>query len=314
MVEIKNTIFDNIFTVYYYSEMPDTRAFFHINLQDNNDFYNSLYDYFFSEDKLVQYLHNKKGILFNPNRKQYVDLFQHLQNYIDSENILDITNYNKEVISILKQEFPIEKQGDKISIRQDKFGKIGEYIFCNILSYYYNFDCIIPKVHYTTNNNMSVYGIDALFYSKEHNLLLFGESKFCANLTNGIELVNKSLKKYSEQIKEEYRLVLSGRILKTYPSIFNERFGEARDISSTIEEFIEEANITQIGIPIFIVHGKDIDEKNILENLRKVKQKDFFSLRTIYYFISLPVINKENLMSCFRQKINEKLREYKNAG
>jgi len=116
---------------------------------------------------------------------------------ISSENIqIDITNYNEHIIAIIKDECETEEENSKIFARKDKFGKIGEYIFCNILSNYYNFNCIIPKVHYITDNNMNVYGIDALFYSEQDNLLLFGESKFCKNLGNGISLINESLKNY----------------------------------------------------------------------------------------------------------------------
>lgn len=313
-LHIKQHNYDDIFTVFY-TENSNAKTFFHIQLNDNNNFYYSLYDYFFSEDKLIQHIKNKKGITFSPNRMQYIELFQHLQNYIDSENLeIDITNYNESIISILKEEYPTEERDSKIFARTDKFGKIGEYIFCSILSNYFGYNCIIPKVHYTTDNNMSVYGIDTLFYSENENLLLFGESKFCSNLGNGLSLVSKSLSNYQLQIQEEYRLVLSGQILKNYPSIFNERFGDARDNSYTVEEFIQRAEIQKIGIPIFIAHGNEINEASILTRLNNISHNRFFELDTIYYYISLPVINKDNLMTCFKQRINEKMNEYKNAG
>lgn len=311
---IKNVVFDHTFTVHYIEE-PDAKTFFHIHLQDNDEFYNRLYDYFFSENKLIQYIKNKKGILFSPTRQQFIELYQHLQNYIDSENFqIDITNYNEEILAVLKEEYQTEEQNSKILARKDKFGKIGEYIFCNVLSSYYDFNCIIPKVHYTTDNNMSVYGIDALFYSEQNNLLLFGESKFCSSLNNGISLINASLLNYQEQIREEYWLILSGQVLKNCSSVFNDKFGSIRDISYTVEEFIEKANITQIGVPIFIIHGQDTNESYILKRLLDIKTTDLFGLNTIYYFISLPIINKNNLMKCFKQKINEKISEYRHAG
>lgn len=313
-LKIKQNTFNDLFTVHYI-EMPDTRVFMHFQIQDNEIFYNSLYDYFFSNDNLIKYIKNKKGISFNPTLTQKIELYQHLQNYIDSENIqIDITNYNEHIIAIIKDECETEEENSKIFARKDKFGKIGEYIFCNILSNYYNFNCIIPKVHYITDNNMNVYGIDALFYSEQDNLLLFGESKFCKNLGNGISLINESLKNYQLQIQEEYRIILSGQILKNCSSVFNEKFGDARDSSYTVEEFISKAGITKIGIPIFIAHGQEIDKNSIIKRLSNISQSTFFDLETIYYFISLPVINKDNLMKCFKTKINEKLSEYKHVG
>lgn len=311
-LQIKQESYDNF--VVHHIQTPDARTFIHIRLNNNEEFYNSLYDYFFNENNLISYIKNKKGFTFTPTPKQYIELYQHLQNYIDSENFnIDITNYNNDIISIMQEEYETVETESKIFARDDKFGKIGEYIFCNILSNYYNFNCIIPKVHYTTDNNMSIYGIDALFYSEENNLLLFGESKFCKNINNGISLINDSLKKYQEQIQEEYRLVLSGQLFKNYPSIFNEKFGDIRDISYTIEDFIEKLNINQIGIPIFIMHGEDINEVRILRRLASIKQLRFFNLETIYYFISLPIIDKNNLMQSFKRKINEKINEYRNA-
>lgn len=310
---IEKHTYDDLFTVYYTAN-PNAKTFFHIQLEDGDSFYNSLYDYFFSEDKLIQYIKNKKGIKFNPTRKQYVELFQHLQNYIDSENLeIDITKYNDSIISILKEEYNTEEKDSKVIARTDKFGKIGEYIFCSILSNYYGFNCIIPKVHYTTDNNMNVYGIDALFYSESENLLLFGESKFCSNLGNGISLINESLSNYQSQIQEEYRLILSGQNLKNCSNIFNDKFGDIRDVSYTIEEFISKADIKRIGIPIFIAHGTETSEVNILKRLNSISQDKIFDLETIYYFISLPIINKTNLMKCFKNRINQKINEYRNA-
>ena len=58
---IEKHTYDDLFTVYYTAN-PNAKTFFHIQLEDGDNFYNSLYDYFFSEDKLIQYIKNKKGI------------------------------------------------------------------------------------------------------------------------------------------------------------------------------------------------------------------------------------------------------------
>ena len=71
------------------------------------------------------------------------------------------------------------------------------------------------------------------------------------------------------------------------------------------EELIEQANIKNIGIPIFIVHGIDSETNKIFEKLSKVKKTKFFNLNTIFYLISLPVIDKETLTNIFTEKIKK---------
>ena len=53
---------------------------------------------------------------------------------------------------------------------------------------------------------MSAFGIDTLFYDDEKSEILFGEAKFSKKLKNGVSLVNRSLKDYEQNIKEEYLL------------------------------------------------------------------------------------------------------------
>lgn len=246
-MEITHKYFEP-FNIYCYENNKYT--FFHISIKNKDFFYSNLFDYFFDENKLVQYIENQKGIHFDPSKKQYVTLYKHLKNYIDIENI-------------------------EITI-----------------------------------NNMSVYGIDTLFYSSEDNLLLFGESKFCIKLQNGINLVNESLKNYEHQISEDFRLILSGGFKNQCNQVFNEKFGTIRDESLTMKDFIEKANIENIGIPIFIAHGTEIDEEVILKKLNSIKKYSFFGINTAYFYISLPIINKEELIKVFTEKINNKLEYY----
>lgn len=298
------------FNIYSYENAKYT--FFHINIANKDIFYSDLFDYFFDENKLIQYIENQKGIRFNPSKKQYVTLYKHLKNYIDIENIeitIDMPDC-QDFIQALSEESTIQKDDKNLKVRLDKFGKIGEYFFSIILSLFFKFDCIIPKVHYTTDNNMSVYGIDALFYSNQDNLLLFGESKFCVKLQNGIHLVNESLKNYERQIDEDFRLILSGGFKNQCNQIFNRKFGTIRDESLTMKDFIENSNIENIGIPIFIAHGTEINEKDILKKLNSIKMPSFFNVNTTYYYISLPIIDKEELIKVFIEKINSKLEYY----
>ena len=78
-----------------------------------------------------------------------------------------------------------------------------------LLTSYYKIHCIIPKFRCTTDRNMSVFGIDSLFFDPQQKTIYFGESKVCKNIENAIRLVNRSFEDYERQIAEEYKLVLA---------------------------------------------------------------------------------------------------------
>lgn len=169
-------------------------TFIHINLRDDDSFYKSIFDYFFNEDRMLTYIENNKSLSFEPSRKNYTILFRELKRYIDNENAtISISALDKVIRSVLKNEGMLIKKDGKEFVRKDKIGKMGEYIFSILLRDYFQFDCILPKVHLQTDYNMSIYGIDTVFYSGKNDMLLFGESKFSSNLKNGITLLKNPL-------------------------------------------------------------------------------------------------------------------------
>ncbi len=299
------------FTVY---EDNAGYAFVDIHLDDEEKFYSSVFEYFFSEDKLLRYCENKKNIKFEPSRKAYTLLFRNLKNFIDDKNEkIDLPLLEKEIEDILCLEGIVSyKDGDMVA-RKDKIGKIGEYIFSCLLFDYFKFECVIPKIHLQTDYNMSVYGIDTVFYSEIDNMILFGESKLSISLKNGIALIKKSLEDYEKQISDEYELVLSNRIYGDKLNIFHDKYGDYTEICVDINEFIAEAHITQIGIPIFIAHGTDTDPDDIVKRMNKIPKKKMLGLDTKYYCISLPVIDKYKMIATFTRKIREREMIYSNA-
>lgn len=295
------------FTEFEVHIIDDKYSFFHINIS-NSSFYNDLFNYFFNEEKLLKYAENKTSLDFSPNLVNYTAVFNMIEHFIDSENIkMDITDFDNEIKEILMNENEHEhnKIGNLI-LRLDKIGKIGEYLFSHILWEYFKFDCIIPKVHLSTDPNMNVYGIDTIFYSSSEDLLMFGESKLTKNINNGVKLIKKSLNNYEEQLVDEYRLVLNNRIYKNLRYRFDEIYGEISERCVNIYEFIEEAKIQKIGIPIFIAHGNEKEINEIIKAITSIKKRDFFGLKTIYYFISLPIISKDELITIFTAKIRER--------
>ena len=309
--ELKTEQFDN-FIVYTFGEKYQ---FHYFELKDEDSFYESFFDYFFSEPKLLKYCQKEFNLSAELGRREYVTLFKHLKIYIDSENIeIPIDELNEKLLPIFREERLLVQKGETTLVRLDKMGKIGEYLFFCILSQYFHFDCIIPKVHLTTDYNMSVYGIDALFIDKRSSMLLFGESKLTCNLDNGIDLIKESLSGYEKQIKDEYNLILSGEILKNYKNEFTEKYGDVSEMCFSFDEFVQAARIENIGIPIFIAHGTEVDVKLIIEKLKKIPQERICNLNCFYYLISLPVCNKDKMIATFTQKIKEKIEWYQTHG
>ncbi|OGO89327.1 MAG: hypothetical protein A2Y24_04185 [Clostridiales bacterium GWE2_32_10] len=292
----------------------DKCSFLYIGISDTEKFYNGLFDYFFNDTKILRYVENISSVTFEPSTSNYVALYKHLALYIDKRNLeIEKSKLNGEIIKILQDEYSLEDVGDgKLRVNLEKVGRVGEFMFSCILWDYLKFDCIIPKVHLTTNYNMSIFGIDTLFYSSIDDMILFGESKLSKSLKNGVSLAKESLKEYENQIYNEYDLILSNRILRTCLNKFNEIYGETTEKSVNIIEFIEKASIKKIGIPVFISHGEEIDVELIMKELDKVGRNKLFGIETVYYLISFPIINKSKMLAIFTKRIAEKREEYGN--
>lgn len=272
-----------------------------------------MFEYFFSEIKLLNYVQNRKNVIFSPTIEDYIQLFKHLEHYIDEENIKkEKDDLDKEVESILQDEDNFYNSDEKAFVRNDKMGTIGEYMFSQLLSQYFGYSCIIPKINLSTNKNRNAYGIDTLYYSEDENMILFGESKLTKNLTNGIQQIKKSLQKYEQQISDEFQLVLSGSNY-TLRKVFSDKFKEYIDKSIDMKSFIKVANFKKIGVPVFIAHGEEIDASAIIKRLDNIVQNKFFDLKTKYIFISLPIVNKYEFIAMFTKFIRERKDYYKNV-
>jgi hypothetical protein len=266
-------------------------------------------EYLLDETALLRYAENKAAIHFVPNEKNYASLYKLLHKFIDDENV-NIALVDSEISPALADEYgeTIEKDG-KIYIRLSKIGRIGEYILHVFLSEYFSFSCIIPKVHLTTDRNMSVYGIDVLFFDKSNRMILFGESKVTKNINNGIALINASLKKYEREIDDEYELVLSNSLLNT--NELNSFFPGVQEVCVSFKEFVKKTSTERIGVPIFIAHGGEVEHEDILKKLKNgIKRHKYFGIETVYYVISLPIINKTKLTESLTRVISEKMAKY----
>lgn len=279
----------------------------HLYVEKEN-FYNLLFKYFFSEERLLKYVENKESVHFMPTKANYSKLFKNLKKFIDSENTkFDKSKFCAELEKFIKVDGLDEES--LLKFRKDKIGKIGEYIFSIILLEYFGMTCIIPKLTMITDPNMSVFGIDTLFYDKKNDMLLFGESKFYANLNDGISALQKSLLNYEKQIEDEYLLVLSNIDNYKIP-IMENKYIQSVEECFTFREFIERENIKSIGIPLFVMHGGKIESSKILKEFNKIDQKTLFNLNTTYFCISLPIIDKEQFKSEFLKFIYGRIKKY----
>lgn len=278
----------------------DKNIFIHVNIE-SDIFYDNLIKFFFNEENLLGYIHNKTNIKFNAKSKQFVSLYKAISGFIDDENlVVDIDALKKELSNYIDWEKYSKEE--LLKLRRDKIGKVGEYILHNILSDYFRFSCVLPKLTLVTNKNMSVFGIDVIFWATEEQMLLFGESKVSRNLENGINLINQSLTKYEHQIFEEYRTILSSTLLPiNLPKKIKQFIGK----SVNFERFIDIAEIKKIGIPIFIMNGSETDANEIIYKLSEINIIKIKNLEVVYYVISLPIVDK----NIFQSKIIKYLRE-----
>ncbi|MBE6151570.1 MAG: DUF1837 domain-containing protein [Firmicutes bacterium] len=278
----------------------DNNIFIHINIESDK-FYDELIEFFFKEEKLLSYIKNKTSIKFDASIQQFVSLYKTLNGFIDDENLqININDLKKELSKYIDWEN--YSDDELLKLRRDKIGKVGEYIFHNILADYFKFTCILPKLILTTNKNMSIFGIDVIFWNNEEKMLLFGESKVSKSLDKGIALINQSLSNYEHQIKEEYRTILSSELLSiNLPEEMKSYIGKALNF----DKFIKIAKINKIGVPIFIMNGNDSEPEEISNKLNKINKTKFMNLDTIYYVINIPIIDK----NIFQSKIINYLRE-----
>lgn len=308
MAAIRKALF-NDFEVY---SLGDNHSALHIAIADTTSFYQKMFDYFFEETRFLQYIENKTSLTFTPSVENYASLYKRLSLFVDDENICRMSEeIEEEIVKILADEYTLEDDSTgNIKVRLDKMGKIGEYLFCNLLSDYFGYSCVIPKANFTTDRNMSVFGIDAVFYCPKTKMLLFGESKMSNSLKNGVALINKSLSTYQQQVDEEFLLVLSQRWLHDKMGAFADDFAELANKSISMSDFISKAGITTIGIPVFIAHGTETNVDTILQKISSVKKIKLYELDTKIISISLPIINKSKLVATFTQKIKERRDHY----
>lgn len=296
-----------------YEDSPSS-SFVYADFDKEDVFMNGFADYILSEDNLLNYANMLAPIKFTPDKRKYKKLYSTISTFLNKDlELLSFNNVSGKVLDVLGKEYKFIDINGETLLQKDKIGKIGEYIFHLLLTNYYKVQCIIPKFRCTTDRNMSVFGIDALFFDPTSNIVLFGESKVCNDISSAITLINRSFKEYEQQISEEYKLVLSNENFRLSDS-FLDAFGEYTSICISFETFIKKSDIKKICVPAFIAHGTKMQDESIEEYLSlmntKISRQKFFELDTDYIFISLPIIDKSKMMDTIMKKVVEKNERY----
>lgn len=302
--------FDTIFDVY---DENDKFTFLYCNISNKLELMDKYFDYFFDEEIMFQHFNHLYNVPFTPTKANYIKLLRELRKFVDDFNLTFPFIHEEndtEFEDVLIEENQLQLDGHDFKYHLDKAGKIGEYFFSILLERFFGLNCIIPKAKYTTDYNMSVYGIDVVYMGEDDGLLYFGESKFTKNIYNGIVQINKSLSEYEKQVSDEYELILNGWDARQNLSKIYEVYGEKLDYSISFKDFINAAGISEICIPLFIAHGTEVEPDEILKELNKIKKITLFNLNTKYLIISLPIVEKEEFIKTMSQKIVSRMDEY----
>lgn len=311
---IQTEVFEQ-FTVY---KNGVSNSFLYANFDNPDLFMDGLADYLLSESNLLNYANTLTPMEFTPTPAIYKRLYNTLGTFLNSElELLTFDDVSDEVRTTLGKEYSFIDVNGKTLIQKDKIGKIGEYALHLLLTHYFKVNCIIPKFRSTTDRNMSVFGIDALFFDPEQRIIYFGESKVCNNIDSAITLINRSFNDYEEQIAEEYKLVLANDDVFNLSQPFKNAFQMYTEVCISFQDFIKAAAINKICVPAFLAHGNSVDSSTPEHFLHKMNTKlnrnQFFGLDTEYIFISLPIIDKPKMMSIIMQKVVKKNNDYRNA-
>lgn len=298
-----------------YSE-EETNSFIYTDFYDKDKLITGLTDFLFSDENVLNYTNKAVHMeLDDTDPECWAQLYRNISLFLNSRiEELVVGAVDDEILDILKSEYVLIAKNGELAVQKDKVGKIGEYAFHVLLSSYFGLSCILPKVKCSTDRNMSVFGIDTLFLDIDNRTIYFGESKFSKDLDGGIKLANRSFQEYEQQIKEEYRFVLSQEDAFSLSDSFVSLFGNETKKCISFEKFVTQAGITKIGIPVFIAHGKYNDKDTPESYVKKMKEKiiksTFFGLPTQYILISLPVIDKSEFIKTAMEKVVKKQHEY----
>jgi len=164
------------------------------------------------------------------------------------------------------------------------YGLFGEILFYTVCRELLNKDLLLSKIAFITSGGTTAHGSDGIFYDSANDTLIFGESKFTTNLSQGLRQARKSLSDLDKRFGNDgcfiYKQTLSMK------SEYRESFSKMslKDIQNKKKEVL-----------VFVLHGSDYKEEEILKQENEFYQKEISNCKTLSV-ISFPIFSKENLI------------------
>jgi hypothetical protein len=162
------------------------------------------------------------------------------------------------------------------------FGIFGEMLFYNVVENLLYQKLLLSKVQLITAPNTNAHGSDGVFCDENKKVLYFGESKFTVNLRLGIAQALSSMEECLSRVKLDKNFMLvHGKDLKN-------GYGKLITVD-TIDEY-------KCNILIFLLHGVEIDYKQIIRQVEESKAKFAKKIEGLEFtIISFPIYDKEHL-------------------
>lgn len=162
------------------------------------------------------------------------------------------------------------------------YGVFGELLFYSVVENVLDKVLLASKVQFITAPGTNAHGSDGIFCDEINKKLYFGEAKFTVSLQSGIYQAINSMNDCLNRIKLDQSFIL------THQKSLKNGYGKK----------IDESNISEYSskVIIFLLHGKEIDNDNIVETINKNKLKFSEKLNLVeFVIISFPIFDKENL-------------------
>lgn len=241
-----------------------------------------------------------KNILFDEMINQMLS-YKNIFHMLTNSRIQRLENkgyYDIEIPDSLKPKLKVALEeiglGEGIDINSTVTdGDIGEYITNIILiskSFENDFELILPKLIFKTTRRKAVNGRDNYYFDIANNILYLGESKFYADLDDGINDAIISLNKKTVNdivFINKNDSLLRANTYNTYEELVN-----ALDSNSIINEQ------TRIRKIIFIIAENYYLKEDVEKVLMKYSEFDG-------YIIIFPILNKNEFKERYKKRVGD---------
>lgn len=172
------------------------------------------------------------------------------------------------------------------------FGVFGEILFYNVVENILYNKLLLSKVQFITAPYTNAHGSDGVFCDEKEKILFFGESKFTFDLKQGINQAIASMNECLNRIKNDKNIMLTHR----------------NDLKNGYGTKIDRSNIKEYTckILIFLLHGTEVDELDIVTKIEELKGKLKKKVAEINcVVVSFPIYSKEHLKESIAKGVSD---------